>query len=183
MPRKFFRKHLPSREWIRGHPHIARFDRWLHHPNLWHLNRDSVAGGVAAGLFAGLVPGTHLVKLPVAALLAIAFRVNLPVATIVTFYNNPFTGVPLVVLAYHVGKLIVSGDPVPLAPAPEFDWPHMGAWLSATIGWMLSLGRPLAVGLVALSLTLAAVGYAAVQIGWRAYVIAAWRRRQARRRG
>ena len=181
MPRKLFRKYLPSHESIRGHRHIARFDRWLHHHNLWHLNRHSVAGGVAAGLFSGLVPGTHLVKLPVAALLAIAFRVNLPVATIVTFYNNPFTGVPLYVLAYHVGRLIVSGDATSLTPAPEFDWPHIGAWLSTTFDWMLSLGKPLAVGLLALAFTLAAAGYAAVQIGWRAYVIAAWRRRKARR--
>jgi uncharacterized protein (DUF2062 family) len=181
MPRKFFRKYLPSREWIRGHPHIARFDRWLHHHNLWHLNRHSVAGGVAAGLFSGLVPGTHLVKLPVAALLAIAFRVNLPVATIVTLYNNPFTGVPLVILAYHVGRLFVSGDAAPLTPAPEFDWAHSGAWLSATFDWVLSLGKPLAAGLLALALTLAAAGYAAVQIGWRAYVIVRWRRRKATR--
>jgi uncharacterized protein (DUF2062 family) len=182
MPRKLFRKYLPSHESIRGHRHIARFDRWLRHPNLWHLNRDSVAGGVAAGLFSGLVPGTHLVKLPAAALLAIVFRVNLPVAAIVTLYNNPFTGVPLYILAYNIGRLIVPGDATPLGPAPEFDWPHLGPWLNASFDWMLSLGKPLAAGLPALALTLAAAGYAAVQIGWRAYVIAAWRRRKTRRR-
>ena len=49
--------------------------------------------------------------------------------------------------------------------------------------WMLSLGKPLAVGLVALALTLAAVGYGAVQLGWRAYVMAAWRARKRRRLG
>jgi hypothetical protein len=37
------------------------------------------------------------------------------------------------------------------------------------------------VGLVALALTLAALGYAAAQIGWRIYVVLAWRRRAARR--
>jgi hypothetical protein len=47
---------------------------------------------------------------------------------------------------------------------------------------MVSLGKPLAVGLVALGCTLALVGYLIVQIGWRAYVIAAWRARARRRK-
>ena len=47
--------------------------------------------------------------------------------------------------------------------------------------WMLSLGKPLAVGLVALALTLAALGYVLVDIAWRVYVIAAWRARARRR--
>jgi uncharacterized protein (DUF2062 family) len=47
---------------------------------------------------------------------------------------------------------------------------------------MVSLGKPLAVGLVALACTLAALGYIAVQLAWRAWVIAAWRARARRRR-
>ena len=43
------------------------------------------------------------------------------------------------------------------------------------------IGPPLAVGLVALALTLALVGYCAVQLGWRAYVMLAWRARRRRR--
>jgi len=177
MPRKFFRKFLPSQEWIRKHRHIAPFGRWLHHHNLWHLNRHSVAGGVAVGLFSGLVPGTHLVKVPVAALLSIAFRLNLPVAVITTLYQNPITSVPLYVLAYNVGRLILPGDAAPIPPAPEFAWSNAGAWLEASLQWMLSLGRPFAVGLIVLALTLAAAGYALVQLGWRMVVVARWRRR------
>jgi len=44
-------------ESIRHNRYLAHFGTLLHHPNLWHLNRHSVAGGVAIGLFAGLVPG------------------------------------------------------------------------------------------------------------------------------
>src|SRR5438046_10173159 len=90
MPRKFFRKYLPSREAIRNNRYIARFGTLLLHPNLWHVNRRSVSGGVAAGMFAGLVPGSNPVQFAFAALLAVAFRVNLPVAIAVTLYNNPF---------------------------------------------------------------------------------------------
>ncbi len=47
--------------------------------------------------------------------------------------------------------------------------------------WTMSLGKPLALGLVALALTLAALGYFAVDLAWRAYVITAWRARAKRR--
>ena len=49
--------------------------------------------------------------------------------------------------------------------------------------WMLSLGPPLAIGLVALAITLAALGFAAVQISWRIYVTLAWRARASARAG
>ena len=65
-----------------------------------------------------------------------------------------------------------------LSPPPELQWSQLGASLDAFLRWMLSMGTPLAVGLVALALGLAALGYACVQIGWRAYVIRAWRKRR-----
>src|SRR3989454_10001657 len=110
MPRKFFQKYLPSHEAIRNNPYIARFGTFFLHPNLWHINRRSVAGGVAAGMFAGLVPGSNPVQFAVAALLAVAFRVNLPVAVAVTLYTNPFTIGPIYVIAYWIGTLIFGGD-------------------------------------------------------------------------
>ncbi len=47
--------------------------------------------------------------------------------------------------------------------------------------WTLSLGKPLLVGLFALALTLAALGYLVVRIGWRVHVTLAWRARRRRR--
>jgi len=183
MPRKYFRKILPSNESIRQNRFLARFGALLHHPNLWHLNRHSVAGGMAAGLFAGLVPGSNPVQFAAAALLAIAFRVNLPVAVIVTLYTNPFTIVPIYLVAYAVGALLLPGEHAPVAIPPALDWSHLGDSLHALGGWALSLGKPLVVGLVALAVILAALGYGFVQLAWRAYVILAWRRRKRRMRG
>ena len=60
MPKKFFRRFLPDSDTVRASKYLAWCGSWLHHPNLWHLNRHSVAGGVAIGLFAGLVPGPCL---------------------------------------------------------------------------------------------------------------------------
>ena len=181
MPRKFFRKYLPSHEAVRQNRYIARFGTLLHHPNLWHLNRHSVAGGVAIGMFAGLVPGSNPVQFALAALLAVAFRVNLPVAVAVTLYTNPFTIVPLYLIAYRIGTVFVPGDGAPFNHPPGFDWSNLGAWLRASLEWMLSLGKPLAVGLVVLAIGLAIAGYVVVQLAWRAHVVLAWRRRRRRR--
>jgi len=176
MPRKFFRKYLPSHESVRQNRHIARFGGFLRHPNLWHLNRHSVAGGIAVGLFSGLVPGPF--QMLIAALIAVPLRVNLPVALATTLYTNPFTIGPLYVLAYLIGRLIIGGEGRVLGPPPEIEWSRPGASLDAFLGWVLSMGTPLAVGLLALALILAALGYACVQIGWRAHVIHAWRKRR-----
>jgi uncharacterized protein (DUF2062 family) len=179
MPRKFFRKYLPSHESVRNNRHIARFGGFLQHPNLWHLNRHSVAGGVAVGMFSGLIPGPF--QMLTAALLAVPLRVNLPVALATTLYTNPFTIGPLYVLAYLIGRLIMGGGGAALSPPPEMQWSQLGASLDAFLRWTLSMGTPLAVGLVALALGLAALGYACVQVGWRAYVIRAWRKRRQMR--
>ncbi len=179
MPRKFFRKYLPSHESVRSNRHIARFGGFLQHPNLWHLNRHSVAGGVAVGMFSGLIPGPF--QMLTAALLAVPLRVNLPVALATTLYTNPFTIGPLYVIAFLIGRLIMGGGGAPLAPPPDFEWSQLGASLDAFLHWILSMGTPLAVGLVALALGLAALGYACVQVGWRAYVIRAWRKRRKSR--
>src|SRR5258707_15172025 len=106
MPRNFFRKYLPSRESVRQNRFVARFGSLLRHPNLWHVNRRSVSGGVAAGMFAGLVPGSNPGQFAVAAMLAVAFRVNLPVAVAVTLYTNPLTIGPIYVITYWIGTLL-----------------------------------------------------------------------------
>jgi len=178
VPRKFFRKYLPDPDEILAKPWCAPFRPWLGHPNLWHLNRRSVPGAVAIGLFCGLIPGP--VQMLGALLCAIPLRKNIPVALAVTLYTNPLTIVPLYLLAYEYGKLLVGGD-ASFTPEPEFDWSHLSHSLEAWLAWLLSLGKPLAVGLIALALTLAAAGYALVQITWRAHVILAWRKRRRRR--
>ena len=175
MPRKFFRKYLPDPETVRKHRHIAKFGA-LQHPNLWHLNRRSVAGGVAVGMFSGLIPGP--LQMLTAALLAIPLRVNLPVALATTLYTNPFTIGPLYVLAYFIGRFVSGGDGAGLSPPPELQWTQLGAWIESMLQWSLTVGKPLAIGLVVLSLLLAALGYVFVQCAWRAHVVLAWRKRK-----
>ena len=179
MPRKFFRRFLPDGDTVRANKYLAWCGDWLHHPNLWHLNRDSVAGGVAIGMFAGLVPGP--LQMLTAALLAIPLKKNLPVALVTTLYTNPLTIAPLYLLAYGYGRLLLGTGHHPAGPQPfEWDWAHWIDSAQALAQWALALGKPLAVGLIALALTLAAAGYFAVQLAWRAYVVYAWRARRRR---
>lgn len=180
MPRKYFRKWLPNADAVRAHRVVAPFARWLKHPNLWHLNRRSVPGAVAIGLFSGLVPGP--LQMLTALLLAIPLKKNLPVALLCTFYTNPLTIVPLYLLAYQYGAVLL-GTAQRAGPLPmyETDWSDWSGSLQALLDWSLSLGKPLAFGLVALALTLAAIGYAATRVGWRVYVLLAWRARKKRR--
>jgi uncharacterized protein (DUF2062 family) len=181
MPRKFFRKYLPSAEAVRSRRIVTMFGRCLQHPNLWHFNRRSVPGAVAIGLFAGLIPGP--LQMLTALLLAVPMRQNVPVALVTTLYTNPFTIVPLYLIAYGYGALLLSGEqragPVPIF---EMDWGNALGSLQALMDWMLALGKPLAIGLVALALTLALAGYVAVSVGWRIYVLVCWKRRKSRRR-
>jgi hypothetical protein len=182
MPRKFFRRYLPDGDAVRRHRALAWAGRWLDHPNLWHLNRRSVAGGVAIGLFAGLVPGP--LQMLTAALIAVPLKKNLPVALATTLYTNPFTIAPLYLLAYGFGRLLLGAGASDAEIAPyEWDWTHWLDSAQALLHWTLALGKPLAVGLFALAATLAALGYAAVELAWRAYVILAWRARARHRAG
>jgi len=181
MPRKFFRRWLPSHETIRANRYIARFGPRLQHHNLWHLHRRSVAGGVAAGLFAGLIPGSNPVQFTAGALLAIAFRVNLPIAVLVTLYSNPFTIVPLYVTAFLLGQLVLFETGGVATPPLDLAGRSMTEWLPAAFDWLANVGKPLIVGLPLLALVLAVVGYVAVDWSWRLYVRCAWSRRRRQR--
>ncbi|MEO8343267.1 MAG: DUF2062 domain-containing protein [Gallionella sp.] len=176
--RKFIHRFLPAYETVKNQRWLKPFGRWLHQPNLWHLNRRSVAGGAAVGMFCGLIPGP--LQMIGAALLAILLRVNLPVAAFTTLYTNPFTIVPLYMLAYEMGAWLSgvhSGTAMVPLSFPELHW---GNWLSDFWGWLKTLGKPLLIGLPLLAIGLAIIGYFAVRLAWRVGVIVQWQRRKKR---
>lgn len=172
MPRKLFRKYLPSHSTILENRFLAKFGTLLTHHNLWHLHRRSVAGGVAIGLFTGLIPGP--LQIVTGTLLAVMFRVNLPAMVLGTFWTNPFTIVPIYIVAYNIGSLVTGG---PLGEPPLSFTDQSVGW----IDWIASMGKPLAIGLVLLGAFMAVFGYFAVRGAWRLYVVRQWHRRAARR--
>lgn len=176
--RKQLRKVLPDHAAVRENRWLAPFGNTLRHPRLWHLNRHSAAGAVAAGLFCGLIPGPF--QMIGAAICAVIFRVNLPLALITTLYTNPLTIVPLYVAAFELGKLALGGGGKLVAP-PDYGAAGGVAWIEALLEWMARAGRPLMVGLALLATLLAFAGYVVVRILYRWHLVRAWRRRaQAR---
>jgi uncharacterized protein (DUF2062 family) len=181
MLRKYLRRVLPSHQSIRDNRHVARFGHRLQHHNLWHLHRRSVAGGVAVGMFAGLIPGSNPVQFTAGALLAIAFKVNLPLSMLVTLYSNPLTIVPLYLIAFKLGQLALlqSGGDLP-ALALGLEGKGFTEWLPAALQWLGSVGKPLVVGLPLLAALLALIGYLVTDWTWRLGVMWQWRQRRLR---
>ena len=179
--RKLFKKYLPGHEAVRDNRWLSLFGDTLLHPRLWHLNRHSAAGAVAAGMFCGLIPGPF--QMLGAGLCAVAFRINLPLALFTTLYTNPLTIVPLYVVAFGLGQWVIGNGGAGFSPPPDFDWAHAWDWTMAMIDWMLGLGKPLGIGLVLLASLLALAGYVLVQYGWKIWLIRQWRARQRRRTG
>lgn len=176
--RRYLKKYLPDHETIRRNPWLRPFESTLLHPRLWHLNRHSAAGAVAAGLFCGLIPGP--LQMIGAAACAVIFRINLPLALFITFYTNPLTIVPLYLLAYQLGRLVIGERNGFVAP-PEFSLANFVGWTEAMQAWMLVVAQPLAIGLIVLASGLAVLGYFATKAAWRVHLIAAWRRRKTLR--
>ncbi len=171
--RRFFRERLPDHDSIRQHRWLRPVQHLLQHPNLWHLHRRSVAGGVAIGLLCGLIPGPF--QMLAAALLAILLRVNLPVAAFTTFYTNPFTIVPIYLLAYQIGRWVSGIHGV--ASVPVFPAVHWNDWIDPLWEWLVALGEPLLIGLAVLAVVLPVAGYVIVRLLWRLAVVWRWHRR------
>lgn len=177
--RRTLKKYLPDRQAIQKNRWLRPFASSLLHPRLWHLNRRSAAGAVAAGLLCGLIPGP--LQVISAAGCALFFRVNLPLALLVTLYTNPLTIVPLYLLAYQIGRLLIGDHNGFIAP-PEFSAINFVGWTEAMQGWMLIVAKPLGIGLVVLAISLAVAGYFLTKAVWRIYLIRAWHRRRKSRR-
>jgi uncharacterized protein (DUF2062 family) len=176
--RQWTRRFQPVVDRITSNPAIRRYAPALASPGLWHLNRRSTARAVAIGLFCGLIPGP--LQMICAGALCLVWRANFPLSVITTLYTNPFTIVPLYLVAYELGRLFFPSTGPPAAFVMPPDAGILGM-LPSLWDWMVRLGKPLAAGLVLLATTLAALGYAAVRIAWRIHVVRAWRRRARRR--
>jgi uncharacterized protein (DUF2062 family) len=173
--RKFIKRFIPRHEAVHENRWLAPFASTLLHPRLWHLNRHSAAGAIATGLFCGLIPGPF--QMLGAALCCLVFRVNLPLALATTLYTNPFTIVPLYIVAFGIGQFILGSGIEFIAP-PAYDFHNPAGWMQAMSAWTYGLGKPLFVGLILLAALLAVIGYFSVKAAWRWYLVRAWKKRR-----
>jgi uncharacterized protein (DUF2062 family) len=179
MPRKFFRKVMPSVDKVREVRILSMFGDSVFHPALWHLNRRSAAGGVAVGMFCGLIPGP--LQMLGAGIACVLFRVNLPVALVTTFYTNPLTIVPLYLISYQIGAFVLGSSKLhPVTAPPDFDWSRPFRSAEAIGEWMVGLGPPLALGVFLLACLLSVLGYVVVRALWSVHLRRAWHARRRR---
>jgi len=172
---------MPNVDKVREVKALSMFGDTLFHPALWHLNRRSAAGGVAVGLFCGLIPGP--LQMLGSAIACMIFRVNLPLAIVTTFYTNPITIVPLYLIAYEIGGFTLGARGLVRPPAlPAWNWTHMAGSMEAMGLWAMGLGAPLALGLLMLATILAALGYITVRGLWSVHLRRAWQARRGRPR-
>lgn len=177
--RNKLRSLIPDHETIHNNRWLRPFRNTLLHPRLWHLNRHSAAGGIAVGLFCGLIPGPF--QMLSAAIACVLWRVNLPLALITTLYSNPITIVPLYVLAYAIGAVLAGNAADGFVHPPDIGDMGFIQWTHALVPWAMDLGKPLGIGLVVLASVLALAGYLSVRAAWRVMLIRSWRTRATKR--
>ena len=104
-------KYLPRRKHLRGgRLHRLVGDR-LFAPELWAPMRDTVAKGLALGVFIGMTP-TMGAQIIITGIAAIILRVNIPIALAGSLVTNPFTAPVLYPLQYKLGVWLVGSPDV-----------------------------------------------------------------------
>ncbi len=167
MPRRLLKQHLPDPKVICDHKHLQIFGNCLKDPNLWHLNRRSVSGAFAAGLFWAMIPIPF--QMIAAAATAILARVNLPISVVLVWLTNPLTMPPIFYCNYVVGTWLLPRH------EPIRDMELTLEWFAHSMG---EIWQPLYLGSVVVGLVLAAIGYGIMRLYWRWHVVRQYRRRQ-----
>ncbi len=159
MPRKLIRRYLPDHKKIKEHKHLRFFGTLLHDPNIWHLNRRSVSGAFAVGLFIAFIPVPF--QMVLAAAVAILVRVNLPISAALVWITNPVTMGPMFYSAYRVGAWTLQ------IPPSEFTFELSIKWLLEGIG---ATWQPFLLGCLIMGTISAVLGFAVIRIFWRVRV-------------
>lgn len=168
MPRKIIKRYMPKPERLREQKSLGFLASHLGDPGLWILTRNSVGGAFSIGLFFAFMPMPF--QMIPAALLAILFRVNLPISVGMVWVSNPITMPGMLYVCYLLGSWILD---VPMQP-PDTD--GMMQWVMNRFG---QIWQPLLLGSVILGSLAALLGNVGVRLVWRWHVSLQWKRRVA----
>jgi len=170
MLKKLIKQYVPNKEAISKHKYLQIFGRSLYEPNLWHLNRRSVSGAFAVGLFWAFIPIPF--QMVTAAATAIPTRVNLPISVALVWITNPLTMPPMFYSTYTVGTWILN------EPLQEIEFELTVDWLMNSIG---NVWQPLYLGSLVCAIIAATLGYAIMRAYWRWHVTTQFAKRRAKR--
>jgi uncharacterized protein len=170
MPRRFFKplsrqRHYWSERWF-----MRPFKLLLSNSAYWSLNRRNVTRAFALGLLLAFapIPG-HMV---LAALLAIALRLNVPTAIAATLLVNPFTMVPIYVFCYGIGRRLLDLPPRPFNVEISWQWLTNG---------LLPIWKPFLLGCFVTGTATAVVGYIVLGGLWHLQLVLSYHRRKEKR--
>ena len=152
---------------------------------LWHLNRHSVAWGVASGVFWAWI------MLPVQTIGAVATSIftrgNVPLAMASTWISNPLTMVPCFFLTYYVGLKVTGTEPIhgleaQLRAAMDAGLLEGTRMTAKLLFEQLPHLYPVYIGGVVVGAVTALISYVVVKVIWRWSLIRRWNRRHDERR-
>lgn len=160
MPRRFFRKFAFKRHHVSDQWFMSPFRHLLHDHRLWGIRRRNVVPAFAIGLFVAFMPfpGHTLAG----ALLALAFRVNIPVAALATWVSNPVTMFVMYPAAYQLGRQLLD------APVREVSFAVSWEWVTHTF---VTIWQPMLLGCFILGAAAAIVGYVSLDLLWRSSIV------------
>jgi uncharacterized protein len=167
-------RHAPSKDEVLASRWLKPFGPRVRRSDLWRFTRRSVPRAVFAGTFVGIflmIPGLQIVG---AALMAIPFRANIPIAAAMTFLSNPATTPFFLIASLDVGTRLGFHADLATFEALVARRAGAGEWLS----WLWSDAAPALVsGLFIIGLGMALAGYIVSLVGWRWWIGHKWRQR------
>lgn len=166
------RKYMPDRQKLLNSKSMKIFGNMLHDPNLWHLNRNSVANAFAVGLICAWIPVPF--QMALAAFGAVLFHANLPLSVAWVWLTNPITMPPLFFFAYEIGAWIM-GLPI----KPKFNFRLELDWFTSALK---NTWQPFLLGCAICGIVSAIVGYFGIKLLWRYMTVKNWKKRNDRRR-
>ena len=171
MPRRFIKRYMPHPDRIKGNKSLRFLGQLIHDPNLWHLNRHSVARAMAIGLFWAMIPMP--MQMLAAAATAIPARANLPISVSLVWLTNPLTMPPVFYCSYMLGSWLMDTPAMHMPEEITLDW---------ITGILVSHWQPLYLGSLVGGVLVALAGYLLTRLYWSWWVRRSWRKRQQRRR-
>ncbi|MBB5322460.1 DUF2062 domain-containing protein [Marinobacter oulmenensis] len=170
MPKKFMKRYLPTPEKVQSIRSLRFLGDFLHEPNLWHINRHSVARSFLVGIWFCFIPMPF--QMVAAAFFAIWFNANLPLSVALVWISNPLTMPPMFYFNYKIGAWILN------RPVLAFDFELSWGWISERL---VDIGIPLYLGSLIVATISACVAYLGIQYLWRRKIRTDWRERRKHR--
>ena len=156
------KKYLPTPSQVNDFRYIHVFGDRLKQAELWAFNRNSVAKGIAIGLFCAFLPMPF--EMLAAILIAVSMGGHLPFAVAGVWVSNPLTWIPLYTPCYLLGTWIMGVDPIPLNEITilQIGWHYVALWLGCLI-----------IGII-----IAISAHFIISMLWRLHIVRRWQIRR-----